>query len=75
MEDLTFWEMAMWTKFNPSNDWDVDTVKEKCAQLANQLNDLREKAWHWEAWRMLSVAITELQTAQMRAVKAITWKY
>lgn len=75
MSELSFWEMAMGCQFNPSNDSDVDTVKQMCATLANKLNDLRQQAGQWEKWRMLSVAITELQTAQMRAVKAITWKY
>ena len=38
------------------------------------MNDLRNVTTDNEVKRMASVAITELQTAQMWAVKAITWQ-
>jgi hypothetical protein len=38
------------------------------------MNNLREKTSSQEVKRMCSIAITELQTAQMWSVKSITWK-
>lgn len=65
--------------FNPSNDPQVQAVKAACAALIDQLNDLRgqlnpDAPESKEKARMYSIAITELQTSQMWAVKAITWK-
>lgn len=73
---LTFGEKAVGLTFNPSNNPDVQAIKEAFAKVIDLCNNLRtpnvpgtpnEKA------RMLSVAITEAQTAQMWAVKAVTW--
>ena len=44
MSELSFGEMAIGCTFNPSNDNDADVVKTMCAELANKLNDLRQKA-------------------------------
>jgi len=71
---LTRGEKIMGLKFNPGNSDDVQHCKETCAVLADYLNSLRESTKSSEVKRMCSVAITELQTAQMWAVKAITWK-
>jgi len=38
------------------------------------MNDLRNSSTSGEQKRLCSVAITEMQTAQMWAVKALTWK-
>jgi len=38
------------------------------------MNDLRSTTTSGEVKRLCSVAITEAQTAQMWAVKAITWQ-
>lgn len=43
-------------------------------QTFDQMNDLRTSSSSPEVKRMASVAITEMQTAQMWAVKALTWK-
>ena len=51
----------------------VNEVKTLCAKVIDLLNDLRADQRN-EQSRLLSVAITEMQTAQMWAVKAITWK-
>lgn len=71
---LSFGEKAVGLTFNPSNDPQVQAIKAACATLIDQLNDLRHSTNSADAARMYSVAITELQTAQMWAVKAITWK-
>ena len=73
MTELTFWQKAVGLTFNPSGNEQVQQIKEAYAKLIDFLNDERTKAWPWEKWRLFSVAITEAQTAQMRAVKAVTW--
>lgn len=80
--ELSFGEKACGVSFNPSNDPIVQGVKEHFAALVDELNNLRtvetskprEEA-NAEKIRMFSVAITEAQTAQMWAVKAITWGF
>lgn len=74
-QELTFGEKAVGLTFNPDGDVLVETVKEHYAQLIDALNDLRNKPHNSpEVFRMYSVAITEAETSQMWAVKAITWK-
>lgn len=56
----------------------MNAVKVSFAELIDKMNDLRKQASNEgkaECIRMYSVAITQLQTAQMWAVKAITYKY
>ncbi len=72
--ELTFGEKAVGLTFNPSSNPDVDAVKEAFAKAIDLCNDLREKAGKGEKGRLLSVAITEAQGAQMFAVKGITWQ-
>ncbi len=71
---LTFGEKAVGFTFNPSGDPQVHEIKRECAAIIDRLNTLRENAENGEVKRMLSVAITEVQTAQMWGVKAVTWK-
>jgi hypothetical protein len=73
--EMTFGEKAVGLTFNPSNDDNVSACKAGFAILINMMNDLRNTTENPEVKRMCSVAITEAQTAQMWAVKAITWKY
>lgn len=72
--DLTFGEKAVGLSFNPSGDNAVNTVKKYYAQIIDDMNSLRSGVESGEAKRLFSVAIIEAQTAQMWAVKAITWK-
>jgi hypothetical protein len=75
MEDiLTFGQKAVGLNFNLSNDDALGQCKQKFADSIDQLNDLRNSTDNGEVKRLCSVAITETQTAQMWAVKAITWK-
>ncbi len=72
---LTHGQKAVGLTFNPSNDPNVDNCKKAFAAIIDQLHNLRNlPASSQEVKRMCSVAITEAQTAQMWAVKAITWK-
>ena len=74
MRELTYGEKAVGLTFNPSGDTGVATIKKYYAQIIDDMNSLRSGAEDAEAKRLFSVAITEAQTAQMWAVKAITWK-
>ncbi len=71
---FTFGEKAVGLSFNPSADDAVHQAKLTFAKAIDQLNDLRNSTTSGEVKRMCSVAITEAQSAQMWAVKAITWK-
>jgi len=73
----TYWEKAVWLTFNPSNDAWVQRIKTLFAEIIDIMDDFRKVDalnMQWEHKRLASVAITEAQTAQMRAVKAITWR-
>jgi len=69
----SFGEKACGVSFNPSNNAHVDTIKQKFADIVDYINMAREASDDHEVKRMASVAITEAQTAQMWAVKAVTW--
>ena len=73
--ELTYGEKAVGLTFNPSNDDAVSACKAAFAIIINQMNDLRNSTDNAEIKRMVSIAITEAQTSQMWAVKAITWKF
>ena len=70
--ELIYGENAVGLTFNPGGDAKVDEVKKLYAQIIDLCNELRTEAGQGEKSRLLSVAITEAQTAQMWAVKGIT---
>lgn len=72
--EQTFGQKAVGLSFNPSGDDAVGIAKSDFAKLIDQMNDLRTNSTSSEQKRLASVAITEAQTAQMWAVKALTWK-
>lgn len=74
MPHMTYGDKAVGLGFNPSEDPNVSWCKQHFAELIDQMNTLRETSDSAEQKRLASVAITEAQTAQMWAVKAITWK-
>lgn len=74
MNDLTFGQKAVGLTFNPSGDDAVTNAKQAFANAIDQLNDIRNTTNSSEVKRMCSIAITDAQSAQMWAVKAITWK-
>lgn len=71
---LTYGQKAVGLNFNPSGDDEVARCKQMFADVIDQMAALLESDPRPEVRRMASVAITEAQTAQMWAVKAITWK-
>lgn len=77
MDELTFGQKAVGFTFNHGEGIvfsQVQKAKQTFADAIDQLNDLSNSTASGEIKRMCSVAITECQTAQMWAVKAITWK-
>ncbi len=73
--ELTFGEKACGVSFNPGGLEHVAQIKADFAMIVDKLNATREASSNPEVKRMLSIAITEAQTAQMWAVKAVTWQY
>lgn len=74
MREMTFGEKAVGLSFNPSGDDAVAQCKAEFARVVDRMNELRNASENADVKRMASVAITEAQTAQMWAVKAITWR-
>ena len=74
-QEISYGEKAVGLTFNPSNNAEVDACKREFAAVIDRMNALRNRTTSEEVMRMASVAITEAQTAQMWAVKAITWKF
>lgn len=81
VREPSYWEKAVWLSFNPSGDESVQKIKELYAQIIDIMDNVRTSQkpdpiqwWSPEAIRLASVAITKAQTAQMRAVKALTWR-
>lgn len=77
-EGLSYGEAAVGLTFNPSQNGDVNKLKALYAEVIDYLNDFRhgyiERGDNPEMVRLCSIAITEAQTAQMWAVKAVTWR-
>lgn len=73
--ELTYGEKAVGLTFNPSGDVKVREVKRLFAQIIDICAEIRTEAGQSEKGRLLSVAITEAQTAQMWAVKGITYTH
>lgn len=71
--ELTFGQKAVGLTFNPSGNPLVNHLKQKHADLIDIMDDLRTNIGGGVG-RHASVAITELEGAQMRTVKAVTWQ-
>jgi len=72
---LTFGQKAVGFNFNPSGDESVSLCKLEFANEIDRMNNLRNSVdASQEQKRLASIAITEIQAAQMWAVKALTWK-
>jgi len=70
---LTVGETAVGLTFNPSQDPTVAKLKKLYAEVIDLL-DADRASNRDERARLASVAITEAQTAQMWAVKAVTFQ-
>lgn len=74
LRPLTYGEKAVGLTFNPSNDTNVQTLKVGYAAIIDLLNNMLTPDQS-EQNRWIKIAITEAQTAQMWAVKSVTYKY
>ena len=72
--ELTFGQKAVGITFNPGGNPEVNDIKKLYAEIIDSLNNFRSVTESGEVNRLCSIAITEAQTAQMWAVKAITWQ-
>ncbi len=72
--ELTYGEKAVGITFNPSNDPNVQAIKETCANVIDLLNAQRELTATGEIKAMLTIAIRDIQSGQMWGVKAVTWR-
>lgn len=72
---MTYGHDAVGISFNPGQNPDVHYTKSIFADVIDHLHSIREdEGADPEKRRLAAIAITEAQTAQMWAVKAITWK-
>jgi hypothetical protein len=74
-DELTYGEKVVGLAFYPGNNRELKDLKVAYAALLDSLHYLRLISRNPEVCRQLSVAITELQTSQMWAESAATWKY
>ncbi len=75
--EQTYGEKAVGLTFNPSGMGDVDKLKQLYAEIIDHMDDFRKgyiERKESEMIRLCSIAITEAQTAQMWAVKAVTFR-
>ncbi len=74
MTELSFGQKAVGLTFNPSGATEVDWCKQHFADLIDQMDETRKECGEdQEKFRLCCAAITNMQTAQMWAVKALTW--
>lgn len=73
-QELSYGEKLVGISFNPGGNEEVNAVKLQFAQIIDVMHELRSRTTNAEVARMCSIAITESQTAQMWAVKAVTWR-
>jgi hypothetical protein len=72
--ELTYGQKAVGLTFNPGGDETVHKIKQLYADIIDTVNALPCENAPSEKMRLIKIAITEAQTAQMWAVKAATWK-
>lgn len=73
LRELSFGEKAVGITFNPSGDENVNKIKRLYAEIIDLCIEIRNDERSEKA-ALLTIAIRSAQTAQMAAVKGITWK-
>jgi hypothetical protein len=71
MREMTLGEKRCHINFNPSSDDKIGTFKRMMADAIDYCNNELMATQDPEAKRCFSIAMTELETAQMYAVKGI----
>jgi hypothetical protein len=66
--------VATYPALNEDEARRVTTIKEKTGDLVTYLKTLRDSFHDAEVQRALSIAITDVETASMWAVRAVTWR-
>lgn len=66
--------VATYLALNEDEARRVVTIKEKTGDLVTYLKTLRDSYHDAEVQRALSIAITDVETASMWAVRAVTWR-
>lgn len=74
IKELTYGQRAVGLNFNPDGAESVRIAKQGCADLIDQIHKIELSTNDPETKRMAAIAIDKLQTAQMWAVKVITWQ-
>lgn len=74
IKERTFGEKAVDLSINPPQPAIVFDLKSFYADIIDTLNRFRTHTSSPEARELATIAIREAQTAQMWAVKAVTWK-
>jgi hypothetical protein len=69
----TLGEKRIRVDFNPSKGGEVQEIKEMGAVFINKLAALRDRSKDPEFQRLVALALTETESANMWAVKAATW--
>lgn len=77
--ELTFGEKAVGLNFNPSNDPDVQELKELYAKVIDKLEDIKAKRPDPDGPDYMTntldgMALRDAVRGQMSAVKAATWR-
>jgi hypothetical protein len=73
MSEKTVGEHLVRTTFNPSNDGLIDQIKQKSADLINLISQIEDGInVDYQAARLKSLAITNIENGAMWAVKAAT---
>lgn len=67
----TIGEQRVHAEFNPDKNELVDQIKNKSAELINLINSIPNNAGDGEKRRCQSIAMTEIETGCMYAVKAL----
>lgn len=68
----TLGELRVRTSFNPDKNALVDKIKQGAAQLINDINEIECTQGNGEQGRLKSLAMTEIESGAMWAVKAAT---
>lgn len=74
-EELTYGQKLCGVNFNPTQDPLIADIKQRFADITDILIDKAEEADSSGKQHMLTLAINELVTAQMWAIKAVTWTH
>jgi len=74
-KELTHGQKLCGVNFNPTQDPLIADIKQRYADIADILIDEVEKSDSSGRVHVLQLAVNELITAQMWAIKAVTWTH